>query len=243
MGTGITITSFVNYRETWASLAREIVSGNGGDILSVGDKISFALKDGRQAAIVAVAMNPYVENSVAFSFEDCIGECEMNDTATNRGGWQKCKMRKHMRENILPLLPDELVEVIAPRTITQIIDDVRYESTDKLWALSQTEVFGPSQYYERIDFEDVQFPYFSNARRRIKLLDTAAAFWWLRSAHDSTAYYFRGVTSNGTGTINSASHALGVSPAFIIGPRTQNISAHESERIGQDHEEAVELPF
>lgn len=201
---------------SWAYIAEEIRSGHAYRAVSVGDEISFALKDGKNVSVTAVAENPYWQNSMAFCFTDCIGEYQMNDTFTNRGGWSKSKMRKHHIDDILPLLPDELVGVITERTIVQIQDGSRYESKDKIWLPSRTELFGQTEAYSDIDFGDVQFEYFKDEKRRVKMLDGSTAPWWERSPYYNGSGLFCFVNTNGYANYYNAQTAAGVAPAFII---------------------------
>ena len=211
----IAITRRTTERASWSSIAEEINGGYAYRVISVGDEISFKLKNGEDCSIVAVHENPYWKNSMAFSFVNCIGEYYMNDTSTNRGGWYSSKMRCHMGE-IIKLLPDELVAVIKDRTITQILNGTKYESVDKLWLQSRTEVFGYNESYRDIDFGDVHFDYYHNEKSRVKMLNNSSAYWWERSPFYDNSNGFCYVISTGNANDYGARYAFGVAPAFII---------------------------
>ena len=116
-----TITRHSSMRASWSDIAAEIRSGHGYRVLGQDDIITFTLKNGEQAAVQVVAVDHYERNSMLFAFVDCPTESVMNDRNTNAGGWHDSKMRKKLNEDFIKLLPDDLVEVIKPRTITQIL--------------------------------------------------------------------------------------------------------------------------
>lgn len=183
------------------------------DKLRIGDEVRCQLKNGKVVYAVVAAINPYGDNQVAFVFKDCIGEDQtMNDKATNKGGWRDCKMREYVNTEILALLPDDLKSVIRPRTIKQSIQGENCESTDSLWLLSYTEVFGGDY---SVDVGDVHFPLFDTEGSRVKMNEDGDTWcYWLRSAYDTN--YFGIVSSNGYNYGNSASGSSGVALGFLV---------------------------
>ena len=123
-------------------------------------------------------------------------------------------MRKHLIDDIVPLLPDELVSVIKPRTIIQKYNNAEYKSTDLIWTPSRTEIVGPYDYFKDIDFGDIHFDFFSDEKSRVKMLGDETYFWWLRSANSGTN--FCNVNYNGTSTSSNASNSIGVVFGFLI---------------------------
>lgn len=205
-------------RSSWTALAEEIHNGYAYRAVSVGDEIPFTFKNGESVVAVAVHENPYWNNSMAFVIKDCLKDrCQMNATNTNRGGYAATKMRKHLIDDIVPLLPDELVSVIKPRTIIQKYNDAEYKSTDLIWIPSRTEVFGYSDEYKYADFEDIHFDYFCDEKSRVKMLGDETYPWWLRSPYVGySAYFWIVYTNGGTNGNNGASNSYGVCPCFII---------------------------
>lgn len=126
-------------------------------------------------------------------------------------------MRKKLNEDFIKLLPDDLDEAIKPRTITQILGGRRYESTDKLWLPSLTEVLGEHKQYRDCDFGDKQFPAFNTPKNRVKMLNKGTWYWWLRSPNaGNSANYFWLVYTNGYCGNNVAGDSYGVCPCFSI---------------------------
>ena len=197
----------------WAEIASEIQNGYANTILSVGDTISFDLKDGRKVRVVVAAIDLYKPNSVVFGFDDIYWEKPINQHNTNRGGFADSHMAGFLKDKILPLLPDELVSVIKPREIVQTISDNKFNYTGKLWLPSATEVG------ERCaaDIDDKPFPIFSGERSRIREFNGKTSWWWLRSPLVGNTTSFWCVHTNGSGSgYFGASYAGGVCPCFII---------------------------
>lgn len=202
-------------RSSWTALAEEIQNGYAYRAVSVGDEIPFTLKNGESVVAVAVHENPYWNNSMAFVIKDCLKDrCQMNATNTNRGGYAATKMRKHLIDDVIPLLPDELVSVIKPRTIIQKYNNAEYKSTDLIWTPSRTEIVGPHDYFKDIDFGDIHLDFFSDEKSRVKMLGDETYYWWLRSANGGYNFYF--VNSGGYSNGYIASGSGGVVFGFLI---------------------------
>ena len=115
------------------------------------------------------------------------------------------------------MLPDDLVEVIVPRRIVQRIGREEFESTDKIWAPSYTEVFGADRGTDQTgDVGDVQFEFFKNKKNRIKFFNGDVNYWWLRSPNATNSTSFWDVYHSGHMYNNGAGSSNGVCPCFII---------------------------
>lgn len=183
------------------------------DKFCIGDEVRCQLKNGKVVYAVVAAINPYGDNQIAFVFKDCIGEDQaMNDKATNKGGWRDCKMREYVNTEILALLPDDLKSVIRPRTIKQSVQGEDCESTDSLWLLSYTEVFGGDC---SVDVGDVHFPLFDTKGSRVKMNEDGDTWcYWLRSANGTVS--FRSVYSDGYYSSYDATSSNGVALGFLV---------------------------
>ena len=213
----LTVSRTVSEYSSWEEIANVIKDGQAYRLFGVGDSISTTLKNGKTVQIDVAAMNPYAENSVAFVFSDLNWQTEMNERSTNAGGWSKCKARRFLRDEVLPLLPDDLVSVISERKIVQIIDGTRYESDDKLWLPSRTEVFGATDEYKDIDSGDIHFPIFNTEKKRVKCLEDGTTYpWWERSPYYNYSDSFCGVNTDGDANGYSAYPSFGVAPAFKV---------------------------
>lgn len=209
------ITRRYESRSKWSDIARNVSADSAG-YLSVGDCITDKLKDGREFTVEVAAIDPYDANTVVLVFKNAIESHCMNNDATNDGGWRDSGMRQWLNEEFIELLPDELQKVIKPRFISQRQGDRILESEDKLWLLSEMEIFGICG-HSNSDEDDTQFELFKDARNRVKTyVDGTSAFWWERSPYYYDDYHFCRVSAGGGAYRTRANISDGVVPAFII---------------------------
>ena len=126
-------------------------------------------------------------------------------------------MRNVYMPRFLSLLPAELREVIKPvvKLTGKGSGSEEVESTDdKLFLLSQVEVFGDSRY--TADGEGAQYAYFKNGENVIKRRGGSAYNWWLRSPSVSLTTTFRYINSTGSVNYNYANLSYGVSFGFCV---------------------------
>lgn len=137
----------------------------------------------------------------------------MNKTATNKGGWRDSEMRRFVTKEILPLLPDDLLDVITPTKIRQIRDSEELISEDKLFLLSYTQVFGGEW---KIEPDDTQLEIFKRGTHRVKGgAEGDASWWWLRSGIGA-GNYFATVGTGGSGNFSDAANSGGVVLGFCL---------------------------
>lgn len=199
-------------KSRWEDIAKQIAAGNDG-YLSVKDEIHFELKNGASAVVQVADLDVYIPNSVVFAFKDIPERYVMNEEATNRGGWEACKMRKYMNGDFFALLPDDLQAVIKSRTIKQRLDGDIVTCEDKLWAMSHKEIFGADW---QTDVDDVHLELFKDRRNRVKFFNGEPANWWGRSPYYGYIDFFCLVGTNGAANRYTAHYSSGVAPAFII---------------------------
>ena len=178
---------------------------------------------------VLAAVNHYQQDELIFINMVSYGNHCMNKKATNKGGWNKSEMRRHANEDILTLLPEDMVAVIAPRTIVEVEDDgTRTESVDKLWGLSMMEV-GGDWYWDNDNGEDKQLPWLKDRANRV-LRDTdgeSVCSWWERSPGRYGSYGFYCVGTSGYTNYNHcADNTCGVLLGFTI---RKNEGTHNDE--------------
>ena len=203
-------------RSRWEDIAKQIAAGNDG-YLNVGDSISCKLKDGTDIVIDVLALNPYEPDSVIFGFRDLHWRKPWNERNTNAGGWRDCQLRKDCNGELLSLLPDDLAAMITPRRIVQKIRGREYESVDKLWIPSYTEVFGTDRGVDQTgDVGDVQFDFFKINRNRVKFFRDEPYYYALRSPYVANTTGFWVVNSYGSMGSSYASNSYGVCPCFSI---------------------------
>lgn len=196
----------------WILIKKAIMNGDAASVLSIGDKITTVLKDGQTVQFTVAAINPYGENEVAFVMEDCLAaDSVMNAECHNKGGWYGSDLRTKLNTEILALLPDELVAVIKPRKITQLIKGEEFTSVDKLWIPSYTELFGGDY---AVDQGDVHFPLFFTPKSRVKNRNGDYEWYWTRSASSTGSFGY--VDSAGYYSSGYAYVSCGVALGFLI---------------------------
>jgi hypothetical protein len=147
---------------------------------------------------------------------------------TNEGGWEVTILREWLNNEseggFYNALPSELKNVIKTHSSsyskTYDASEVSY-CDDKLWLLSEKEVFGDATYAENkiIAKVESQLAYFANGGSTIRYLynNTTAVGWRLRSTHNSSYVYFGDVNDAGNIGAYFAYYAHCVFPAFDIG--------------------------
>lgn len=210
----MTITTKSTTELTWEAMKEAANIGILDQLIHSGDQIPVTLKNGEEV-IFDVAHDE--TGKIFFVAHDCLNEqAQMNESYTNEGGWDACKMRSYLNSEIFALLPDDLQEAIVPTTIVQIIDGERVESNDALFLLSRTQVFGKGPWSE-CEPEDSQLDIFPTERSRVKECgNNGTWFWWERTPYSGTTDAFGLVSYSGGASGGSASYANGVAPGFCI---------------------------
>lgn len=196
---------------TWEKVLELSNNDEASKFFEVGDEVYETLKSGEEIVLVVVGKDMYREGDVIFGLKDCLkDEYTMNETSTNAGGWKASSMRRYLREQVLPLLPDDLRACIKPRCIDGEYDD--------LWLFSEMEIFGEHEWTEHDPDCGKQMPYFMRPGNRVKGLgkDGSANFWWERSPSASYSTGFCIVNSNGGAYTHGASLSRGVAFGFCI---------------------------
>ena len=138
----------------------------------------------------------------------------MNDTWTNEGGWAKSDMRKYLREEILPLLPDDLVQVLqTTKKDSTSYGEGSYKTQatyDKLFLLSEWERYGRCFYSACQEGE--WYPWYAQEGvSYAKTYPDGSKGWgWSRSQNGSNTAGFCFVTSGGDANYAGASNSNGV---------------------------------
>lgn len=170
-------------------------------VLKVGDEITETLEDGRE--VVFVVMDYGV-----IGLKGLLGWHQMNKTWTNKGGWLASDMRRYLNEEVIELLPDDLLAAIKPRKFG--------DEEDRLWLFSEVEIFG-EHIWGAGDEGDKQLEYFKNPINRVKFdEDGDASWWWERSPSASNSNLFCLVSSSGNAGSFSANYSSGVCFGFYI---------------------------
>lgn len=194
--------------ETWAV-------GNSTNMIYWGD-------EEYQVDIIGKAHDDYADGSgkapLTFQTHDLYGELwKMNDEDTNAGGWASCYMRTSR-------MPELLSHFTAPakdavREVNKLTSAGNQSATinttaDKLFLLSEVEVFGSVRYSK--SGEGTQYDYYKAGNSKMKNYGGSAHDWFARSPvrDHSTAFCY--VNMHGYAGGSNASLQSGIAFAFCL---------------------------
>lgn len=147
----------------------------------------------------------------------------MNNSATNSGGWRESLMRKNVMPLIKAAFPADLQAVIKPSTIFTTQgpgDDDCTETEDDVFLLAEYEVFGTQNHASTQEPNYLkQYSYYSAGNSKVKYKHNAiseAAPWWERSPSAYYPNFFCFVNDTGSAFRTGATVPFGVSPAFKV---------------------------
>lgn len=206
----------------WSAIIAACQSGSVPDSWVVGNSKMMTI-NGKSYKVDIIGKNhdTYTAGGTApltFQLHDCYGEAKnMNRSSTNRGGWTSCAMRSTHLPAILALMPTEVQNGI--REVNKLTSAGDYSSTinttaDKLFLLSEVEIFGSTSYSEA--GEGTQYDYYKAGNSKVKKRNGSASGWWERSPYASDSTSFCMVLSSGYEDYNSARVAIGVAFGFCF---------------------------
>ena len=169
-------------------------------------------------------------NENAPDWQDAMGDGSI-------GGWPICAMRTYINEDIYNAFPTKLKNAISSTYVvsshqadtssyTKETED--YTTSDKLYLLSQREVWGDieSDYYDKetayektrqLDYYQEKGVTRTNYSDAAKKLGENAVSVWLRSASSGDRYSFQDIYETGNRDKTTCNRLYGVSPAFKLG--------------------------
>ena len=160
---------------SWEEIEKLMADPSKKKLFKLGSTKQEELYTGEKVEIKLISLNPHDETSenkkanAAFMFF-IDGEYEMNENATNKGGWKDSKMRNTYMKRFFKLLPEKLkniIKVVKKTTAGEI-------TNDKLFLLSESEATGENSC--SYTGEGKQYEYFKN--------NSQPEHWnWLRSPY------------------------------------------------------------
>ena len=195
-------------------------------MFEVGDTKKFRLADGSYLTARIIGFNhDYARDGslVHITFETVEtldGDIPMNEKSTNEGGWDASYLRAKLNGNFFEKqLPADLKAVIKPvvkMTAKSSKNEVRVPSVDKLFVLSEQEVFGRKIY--SCGYEGKWYEWYKRENTPYgKCKQNGEKDWrWERSPRSGGTNSFCFVTTDGSAIANSASGSYGVSFGFCI---------------------------
>lgn len=211
---------------SWDNIAAVSKFGQAPNYWKVGDKKNITVNGVTYAAQIigfdhdtlTTANGSRTKAGITFQLVDCLNTTySMNGSNTNVNGWRGSTMRTSTMATLLNQLSSDLKSVLKfVNKVTSVgNNNSGLETTsDKLFLLSEIEVFGATQY--SYAGEGKQYEYYTAGNSTIKKVNGSANYWWERSPHSGSTVYFCFVDSDGNASINGASGSSGVSFGFCV---------------------------
>ena len=199
---------------SWEEIVNIAKSGKAEEYFEIGNEKIITLANGEELTLAICGFNHDIDANnqklpITFTTKNLLsGRFEMNKTDTNKGGWEKCRMRNITLKDIFELLPEDLKKYIKETNKGKVFD--------KLFLFNEVEIFGETIYSED-DFGN-QYEYYKDKQHRNKYRndENYSSWYWLRSPYSSNSTYFCYVTSYGNANYFTASYAYGVAFGFCI---------------------------
>lgn len=212
---------------SWQDISEIAASGLAPAFFQVGDIKTVTLKDGSTIELRIIGFNHDQDPDgriLPISFETVQTlnkDFSMNEDWTNVGGWAESKLRRVLNSEVLNLLPDDLLAVIKPCVkVTskggKDQDGTMTQTTDKLFILSEQEIFGRKIY--SIGGEGQWYDWYRRENTPYgKKKQSGEGDWrWERSPRGSDTTYFCGVGSGGDAYSYYPHYTRGVAFGFCV---------------------------
>lgn len=211
---------------SWDNIAAVSKFGQAPNYWKVGDKKNITVNGVTYAAQIigfdhdtlTTADGSRTKAGITFQLVDCLKTTySMNGSNTNVNGWRGSTMRTSTMATLLNQLSSDLKSVLKfVNKVTSVGNNSSgLETTsDKLFLLSEIEVFGATQY--SYAGEGKQYEYYTAGNSTIKKVNGSAYNWWERSPRFGSTGTFCYVNNNGSAGYGNASYSFGVSFGFCV---------------------------
>ena len=221
--TGIKPPYEANFADnTWAHIIAACQRGTVPETWAVGDQKTMTINGiSYQIDIIGKNHDTYASGGKApltFQLHDCYADKKaMNSSSTNSGGWTSCAMRSTHLPAILSKMPTEVqngIREVSKLTSAGSQSDTINTTSDKLFLLSEVEIFGSTVY--SVAGEGTQYDYYKAGNSRVKKKNGSATVWWGRSPRASSTGNFCLVSTRGRTSSIGANNAYGVAFCFCF---------------------------
>ena len=211
---------------SWDNIAAVSKFGQAPNYWKVGDKKNITVNGVTYSAQIigfdhdtlTTADGSRTKAGITFQLVDCLKTTySMNGSNTSVNGWRGSTMRTSTMSTLLNQLSSDLKSVLKfVNKVTSVGNNSSgLETTsDKLFLLSEIEVFGATQC--SYDGEGKQYEYYTAGNSTIKKVNGSANYWWERSPYRGNPNNFCDVYSDGNAGGNTARSSDGVSFGFCV---------------------------
>ena len=219
MGSGSRLPKWQPLQDmSWKNISKVSKAGEAANYWSIGDKKAVT---GGQAQIIGFGHDNLTGGGragITFQLENCLSTTyKMNNSDTNVGGWKDSLMRTSTMVTLYNGLASDLKAAIkAVDKITSKGNQLTTKDTtsDKLFLLSEIEIFGTTTY--SFSGEGSQYQFYKSGNSTIKKVGSSEHRWWERSPFTSGTTAFCYVHFDGSAYRGNASYSYGVAFGFCI---------------------------
>ena len=205
----------------WSEIALCSQFGQAKNYFSVGDQKTVSINGTNyKVQIIGFDHDQLTSGGMAgitFQLVDCLNQtAQMNSSNTNAGGWNSSAMRTRMSTYLgqLPAALRNVIKTVNKRTSAGNQSSSIQTTQDKLFLLSEIEIFGATTY--SFAGEGTQYEYYAAGNTTIKKVNGSADPWWERSPYSGNTDYFCIVYTSGDAGYSGASTSIGVSFGFCV---------------------------
>lgn len=211
---------------SWDNIAAVSKFGQAPNYWKVGDKKNITVNGVTYAAQIigfdhdtlTTADGSRTKAGITFQLVDCLKTTySMNGSNTNVNGWRGSTMRTSTMATLLNQLSSDLKSVLKFVNKVTSVGNSSFgleTTSDKLFLLSEIEVFGATQY--SYAGEGKQYEYYTAGNSTIKKVNGSAYDWWERSPFSGNTDNFCFVYNDGDASNGYASYSNGVSFGFCV---------------------------
>ena len=209
---------------TWAAIIEACQKNKVPESWAVGDQKPMII-NGAEYVIDIIGKNhdTYADGSgiapLTFQLHDCYEKTyQLNGTQGNSDGWAACTFRTTDLPTIIAAMPQLVrdgLHAVTKRTGGGYSNPGFRSTTDKLFLLSEVEIFGSN--ISTNAGEGTQYAYYAAGGSKIKKLNGAAISWWERSPNKNANDAYGYVQATGTHANGNPYYSeYGVAPAFCF---------------------------
>ena len=152
----------------------------------------------------AATVHKVTDDKVMLIFDDYVAKRPMNESGTNKGGFEDSDLNKWLHTEFVKALPYSIRARLTDVTIPTV-----------------GEMFGWDDELDRNHFEadnDKQLPLMKQKRNRVAYYNNECECGWLRNAtkKEFSSAHFAGVNGGGYSNCNGASNSFGVRPEMWL---------------------------
>ena len=216
-------SSFAN--NTWENIILACQLGVVPNTWAVGNQKTMTINATEYVVVIIGKNHDYYANGsgtapLTFQLLACYNtRYVMNESQTNSGGWGNSDMRYSRLPEIFRLMPLEVqnaVREVYKETSAGDQSTDLYGTADKLFLLSESEVFGKAT--NSASGEGEQYAYYATGgtTSKTKRVNGVISEWWTRSPYKANSVGFCAVNKDRLSDGFMANNATGVSFAFCF---------------------------